>query len=70
MPHDEEKADSPLKWLSYAAADLTMASIPLPSGARADGKIGFNHETCPAKKTRVIHNGPLGMYYRSGPQVL
>jgi len=32
MPHDKE--DSSEKWLAYAASDLTMASIPLPEGAR------------------------------------
>ena len=34
MPHENEKADSSATWLAYAAADLTMASIPLPEGAR------------------------------------
>ena len=34
MPRDDDKADSPIKWLEYATADLTMASITLPRGAR------------------------------------
>lgn len=34
MPYDNEKADSPGKWLAHAEADIAMASIPLPSGAR------------------------------------
>jgi HEPN domain-containing protein len=32
MSHDAERADTPLRWLSHARADLALAQTPLPPG--------------------------------------
>lgn len=53
MPPDAQDANSPLRWLEDARADLALASIPLPEGVQYE-QLCFHAQQAAEKSLKAV----------------